>query len=333
MVKLFVLQSFLIPAAAGFAAPPDIGVSSVVTTAQTSAPEAQQPAYVFTPDPGRISPEGWRKKVARLAADYSAAGGKQHGTLEAALVAPYSQDGHSLTGLSPEMVSLLAGKDRAAMPALLTLLDDLRLYDCGRSSFHGDPQSELVYGILGMDYKRTLPSRRRLMREGSAAVKVNIARDTLSRDLKDTQAREILKDAPPPARPPADALSTAINWTQNYWYVGVVLTPPARPMGEKPSRFELKITNSGGDGVKNVVSYMTLPPGSFILARSGETLVHTGSAKWLYDALGPGESRTEWIYLQLPDNYSAAEKQLEAGIGDFTRHPNGTISLVTVSGE
>lgn len=326
MIKLFILQSFLIPAVPVFAASPDIGVSS-------AAVQARQSAYIFTPAPGKISPEAWREKAGRLAADYAAAGGKQRDLLQAALVAPYSHDAYVLTGLSSEMAALLASKDEVAIPALLALLDDMRPYDCGRSVFHGDPESELVYGILETDYPRTLPSRRRLMRDGSAAVKVNIARNTLSHDLKDIQAREILKDAPRPASPPADALSTAINWTQNYAYVGVALMPPAKPIGGKPNRFELKITNSGGDGVKNVVSFMALPRGSFIHARSGEALVHTGSITWLYDALGPGESRTEWVYLRLPDNYSAGESQLETGIGDFTRHPNGAISLTTVSGE
>ncbi len=332
MIKLLILQSLIILPAAVFAAPPDVGASSAVAAAQAAA-DAQQPAYAFTPNPDKTSPEAWRKKAGRLAADYSAAGGKQPGLLEAALVAPYSHAGNSLTGLSPEMTALLAGKDKAALPALRKFLDDLKPYHCGRSAFHGDPQSELVYGILSADYAGTLSSRRRLMREGSAAVKINIARDTLTHDLKDAQAREILKSAPPPPPAPADGFSTAINWTQNFGYLNVALTPPVKTNAGKPNRYELKITNGSADGVKNAASYMAIPPGSFILARSGEALIHNTSVTWLYDALGPGESRTEWIYLQLPENYSAESAPLEAGIGDFNRNPNGAIALVTVSGE
>lgn len=323
MIRLLILQSLLVLATAVFAAQPDIAPSS-------GAP--QQSAYVFTPDPDTISPEAWRMLVGRLVSDYSAAGGTQRGRLESALLMPYSSDGQALTGLSPEMSALLAAKDRAAMSALLRLLDNLRPYVCERSAFHGDPQSELVYGILGVDYKRTLPSRRRLLREGSAAVKLNIARDTLTRDLNNAQAREVLKNAPR-RQEPADQFSTAINWNQNFAYVSAALYPPAKTIPGKPNRFEVKLTNGGSDGVKNVVSYMTLQPGAFILARSGETLLHTGSVTWLYDALGPGESRTEWIYLQLPDTYPAAENPLQAGIGDFHRAPNGAIALTTVSVE
>lgn len=310
-----------------------LACASAVLAQTPAAPARSSAAYSFTPDPDNVSPEAWRRKAAALADSYAAAGGGRRELLESALVSPYLAGPNSLDGLSPSMKEVLAAREKAALPALTALLDALKLYECGRSTFGGDPQSELVYAILGQDYARTLPSRRRILREGSGPVKLNVARETLRHAPRDPEARRLLKAAPMGPAPGAVELPTDVAWSQDFSRTSAALKPPAKITPGKPNRYEVTLTNSGTHGVTRVVSYLTLPPGTVVLARSGESVLHSTDLKWLYDAVGPGASRTEWAYLQLSEGYSPEEHPVRAGIGDFNRGPGGTISIVTVSEE